>query len=88
MRAHILKTRFFGPILLGRGVQVGNGWNQILYQDYQWPRLHISYWASPAPFFTAQGQILAPCMLLPNKEDCSCPSCSAPHPAPMPARCA
>ncbi len=43
MRAHILETQFFGPILLGRGVQVGNGWNTILYEDYQRPRLHITY---------------------------------------------
>ena len=44
VRAHILETQFFGPILLGRGVQVGNGWNEVLYEDYQRPRLHITYW--------------------------------------------
>jgi uncharacterized membrane protein len=43
VRAHILETQFFGPILLGEGVQVGNGWNEILYQDYRRPRLHITY---------------------------------------------
>jgi uncharacterized membrane protein len=43
VRAHILETQFFGPILLGRGVQAGNGWNEILYEDYQRPRLHITY---------------------------------------------
>ena len=43
VRAHILETQFFGPILLGRGVQVGNGWNEVLYEDYQRPRLHITY---------------------------------------------
>ncbi|HJS85377.1 MAG TPA: DUF2270 domain-containing protein [Acetobacteraceae bacterium] len=42
VRAHILETQFFGPILLGRGIQVGNGWNEILYQDYRRPRLHIT----------------------------------------------
>jgi uncharacterized membrane protein len=42
VRAHILETQFFGPILLGRGVQVGNGWNEILHQDYRRPRLHIT----------------------------------------------
>lgn len=42
VRAHILETQFFGPILLGRGVQVGNGWNEILHQDYRSPRLHIT----------------------------------------------
>jgi uncharacterized membrane protein len=43
VRAHILETQFFGPILLGRGVQVGNGWNEALHQDYRRPRLHIAY---------------------------------------------
>ena len=43
VRAHILETQFFGPILLGRGVQVGNGWNEVLHQDYCRPRLHIAY---------------------------------------------
>jgi uncharacterized membrane protein len=43
VRAHILETQFFGPILLGRGVQVSSGWNQMLYQDYIKPRLHITY---------------------------------------------
>ncbi len=44
VRAHILETQFFGPILLGEGVQVGNGWNRVLHQDYIQPRLHITYW--------------------------------------------
>lgn len=44
VRAHILETQFFGPILLGRGPEVSNGWNNILYQDYCRPRLHISIW--------------------------------------------
>src|SRR5437764_1830458 len=26
VRAHILETQFFGPILLGRGAQTDNGW--------------------------------------------------------------
>lgn len=43
VRAHILETQFFGPILLGRGVQVGNRWNETLYEDYRRPRLHITY---------------------------------------------
>ena len=44
VRAHILETQFFGPILRGQGVQTGNGWNEVLYQDYRSPRLHITYW--------------------------------------------
>lgn len=43
MRAHVLEVNFFGPILLGRGVRVENGWNEILYQDYRTPNLHITY---------------------------------------------
>jgi uncharacterized membrane protein len=43
MRAHVFEVYFFGPILRGRGVQVENGWNEILYQDYQTPNLHITY---------------------------------------------
>ena len=43
IRAHILEVNFFGPILRGHGVHVGNGWNEILYQDYRTPHLHITY---------------------------------------------
>lgn len=43
VRAHILETQFFGPILSGRGVQTSNGWNEVLYADYRKPRLHITY---------------------------------------------
>jgi uncharacterized membrane protein len=43
IRAHIFETQFFGPILLGRGVDVSNGWNRTLFGDYCKPRLHISY---------------------------------------------
>jgi uncharacterized membrane protein len=43
MRAHVLEVHFFGPILKGEGVQTANGWNEILYQDYKAPNLHISY---------------------------------------------
>lgn len=43
MRAHVLEVYFFGPILRGGGIQVENGWNEVLYQDYRVPNLHISY---------------------------------------------
>src|SRR5437660_2309140 len=33
VRAHILETQFFGPMLLGHGVDITNGWNQVLHQD-------------------------------------------------------
>src|ERR1700736_938811 len=42
-RAHVLEVYFFGPILRGHGVQVENGWKEILYQDYRAPNLHFSY---------------------------------------------
>ncbi|MEK0085228.1 DUF2270 domain-containing protein [Benzoatithermus flavus] len=44
IRAHVLEVHFFGPILRGQGVRVDNGWNEILYQDYQHPQLHITFW--------------------------------------------
>jgi uncharacterized membrane protein len=43
IRAHILEVYFFGPILRGQGPRVDNGWNEILYQDYQAPNLHITF---------------------------------------------
>ena len=43
MRAHVLEVQFFGPILRGQGVRTDNGWNEILYQDYRRPNLHISF---------------------------------------------
>src|SRR5271165_2098372 len=43
IRAHILETQFFGPVLLGQGVSVANGWNKVLHRDYLQPRLHITY---------------------------------------------
>jgi uncharacterized membrane protein len=43
IRAHILEVNFFGPILRGQGVRTDNGWNEILYQDYLNPNLHITY---------------------------------------------
>lgn len=43
VRAHILETQFFGPILQGRGVDTRNGWNEVLHEDYVRPRLHITF---------------------------------------------
>jgi len=42
VRAHVLEVHFFGPILRGQGVRTDNGWNEILYQDYRAPNLHIT----------------------------------------------
>ncbi|WP_448187229.1 DUF2270 domain-containing protein [Azospirillum sp. sgz301742] len=43
IRAHILEVHFFGPILRGHGVRTDNGWNEVLYQDYRAPNLHITF---------------------------------------------
>jgi uncharacterized membrane protein len=43
IRAHVLELHFFGPILLGQGVRVDNGWNRVLHQDYLAPHLHITF---------------------------------------------
>ncbi|HET6522727.1 MAG TPA: DUF2270 domain-containing protein [Geminicoccaceae bacterium] len=42
IRAHILELHFFGPMLRGQGVRVESGWNEVLYQDYRAPNLHIT----------------------------------------------
>jgi uncharacterized membrane protein len=42
LRAQILEVHFYGPMLRGQGVPVDNRWNEILYQDYRTPNLHIS----------------------------------------------
>lgn len=43
IRAHILELNFFGPILLGQGLNFDSGWNQILHKDYINPQLHITF---------------------------------------------
>jgi uncharacterized membrane protein len=43
IRAHVLEVNFFGPILRGQGVRTDNHWNEILYQDYRSPNLHITF---------------------------------------------
>lgn len=43
IRAHVMELHFFGPMLLGQGVRVDNGWNEVLYRDYHRPNLHISF---------------------------------------------
>lgn len=43
MRAHVMELHFFGPILRGQGVRTDNGWNEVLYQDYRRPNMHISF---------------------------------------------
>jgi uncharacterized membrane protein len=46
IRAHVMELHFFGPMLLGQGVQTDNGWNRVLYKDYFRPNLHITFMES------------------------------------------
>ncbi|MBP2311263.1 DUF2270 domain-containing protein [Azospirillum soli] len=43
IRAHVLELYFFGPMLRGQGARIDSGWNEILYQDYRSPHLHITF---------------------------------------------
>lgn len=43
IRAHVLEVHFFGAILRGEEACADDGWNQVLYQDYRHPNLHISF---------------------------------------------
>lgn len=43
LRAHVLEVYFFGPMLRGEGIRLDNDWNEILYQDYRTPNLHITF---------------------------------------------
>ena len=43
IRAHVLELYFFGPILRGRSIQLDQGWNEILYQNYWMPNFNITY---------------------------------------------
>lgn len=43
IRAHVLELYFFGPMLRGEGARADGGWNEILYQDYRAPNLHITF---------------------------------------------
>ncbi|TVR83702.1 MAG: DUF2270 domain-containing protein [Rhodospirillales bacterium] len=44
VRIRVLETRFYGPMLEGRGVIVDDRWNDILADDYTEVRFHISLW--------------------------------------------
>jgi uncharacterized membrane protein len=42
-RVRLLEVCFYSPMLLGQGVNVENGWNQALVNDYADLRFHISF---------------------------------------------
>jgi uncharacterized membrane protein len=41
-RARWLETNFYAPMLLGKGCQLGTGWEKVLSQDYREPQYHIT----------------------------------------------
>lgn len=41
-RVRVMEINFFGPLLRGEGVRVENHWNEILADDYDDVRFHIS----------------------------------------------
>lgn len=43
-RVRIMELFFYGPILLGKGPNTDNGWNEVLHRDYRELRFHISFW--------------------------------------------
>lgn len=42
IRAHVLELHFYGPVLLGQTAATNTKWNEILFDDYKSPKLHIS----------------------------------------------
>lgn len=42
-RVRVMETCFYDPILRGRGLDVSNGWNQVLADDYTGLYYHISF---------------------------------------------
>lgn len=43
-RVRVMETSFYCPILMGRGIDVSNGWNRVLADDYTGLYYHISFW--------------------------------------------
>ena len=41
-RVRVFETCFYGPILRGEGVNVDNGWNEVLAEDFDHLHFHIS----------------------------------------------
>jgi uncharacterized membrane protein len=42
-RCRLMETDFFAPMLAGEGVARDGKWNQLLSNDYERPRFHVSY---------------------------------------------
>lgn len=43
VRVRVMEINFYGPILMGQGLQTGNKWNELLAGDYRNLRFHISF---------------------------------------------
>lgn len=44
VRVRVLETNFMTPLLLGRGIQVENGWHEALAEDYTGVYFHLTFW--------------------------------------------
>ncbi len=44
VRVRVMEAHFMTPLLLGRGMQVDNGWHQALADDYTGVYFHLSFW--------------------------------------------
>lgn len=43
VRVRVMEINFYGPILMGHGLQIDNKWNELLAEDYRNLRFHISF---------------------------------------------
>lgn len=43
-RVRVMEAHFMTPILLGQGIQTGNGWNDALAEDYTGIYFHLTFW--------------------------------------------
>ena len=43
VRVRVMEINFYGPILMGHGLQINNKWNELLAEDYRSLRFHISF---------------------------------------------
>ena len=41
-RVRVFENNFYGPILRGQGINVDNGWNEVIANDYESLHFHIS----------------------------------------------
>ncbi len=44
VRVRVMESHFMTPLLLGRGMQVENGWHEALAEDYTGVYFHLTFW--------------------------------------------